>query len=36
LAVFGFEVAGADAERQPSPADQIDTGGDLGQMRGLR
>jgi hypothetical protein len=35
LAVFRLEIAGADTERQPSPADQIDPGGDLGQMRGI-
>jgi len=33
LPVFGLEIAGADAAGQPSPADQIDAGGDLGEMR---
>jgi hypothetical protein len=32
LAVFGLEIAGTDAEGQPPSADQIDSGGDLGQM----
>jgi hypothetical protein len=35
LAVFGLEIARTDAEGQPSSADQVDTGGDLGQMRGI-
>jgi len=33
LPVLGLEIAGPDAERQPAAADQIDPGGDLGQMR---
>jgi hypothetical protein len=33
LAVLCLEITGADTERQPSPADQIDAGGDLRQMR---
>ena len=33
LTVFGLEIAGADAAGQPSPAVQIDAGGDLGEMR---
>src|SRR5215467_3933842 len=33
LPVFGLEIAGTNPERQPAPADQIDTGGNLGQMR---
>src|SRR5207237_2812379 len=33
LAVLRLEITGADAKRQPPPADQIDTGGDLGEMR---
>ena len=35
LAVLRLEITGADAKRQPPPADQIDTGGDLGEMRGV-
>src|ERR1700730_11432636 len=35
LAVLRLEITGADAKRQPPPADQIDTGGDLGEMRGI-
>jgi hypothetical protein len=35
LAVLRFEITGANTERQPPPADQIDTGGDFGQMRGI-
>src|SRR5438309_9395731 len=33
LLVFILEKAGADAERQSSPADQIDARRDLGEMR---
>jgi len=33
LLIFILEKAGADAERQPSPADQIDARRDLGEMR---
>jgi hypothetical protein len=33
--VFILEKAGTDAERQPCPADQIDSGRDLGEMRGI-
>src|SRR5205823_63165 len=35
LLVFILEKAGTDAERQPSPADQIDARRDLGEMRGI-
>src|SRR5205814_7596261 len=35
LAVLGLEITGADTERQPPPADQIDTGGDFGDMCGI-
>jgi hypothetical protein len=35
LAVLRLEITGPDAKRQPPPADQIDTGGDLGDMRGI-
>ncbi len=35
LAVLRLKIAGADTERQPSPAHEIDAGGDLGQMRGI-
>jgi hypothetical protein len=35
LAVFCLEITGADTERQPPPADQIYTGRDFGQMRGI-
>src|SRR5215471_20388696 len=35
LAVFCLEIAGTDTERQPPSADDIDTGGDLGRMRGI-
>src|SRR6516165_3677034 len=35
LAVLRLEISGADTERQPPPADQIDAGGDLRQMRGI-
>jgi len=35
LLVFILEKAGADAERQSSPADQIDARRDLGEMRGI-
>jgi hypothetical protein len=30
-----FEKTGADAERQSSPADQINSGRDLGEMSGI-
>ena len=33
LPVFGLEIARTDAECQASATDQVDTGGDLGQMR---
>src|SRR2546426_10536313 len=35
LLVFILEKAGTDAERQSSPADQIDARRDLGEMRGI-
>jgi hypothetical protein len=35
LPVFILEKAGTDAERQSSPADQIDARRDLGEMRGI-
>src|SRR6266849_8751987 len=35
LLVFILEKAGPDAERQPSPTDQIDAPRDLGEMRGI-
>src|SRR5215469_731016 len=35
LAVLRLEISGADTERQPPTADQIDAGGHLGQMRGI-
>jgi len=35
LPVFSLEEAGSDAERQSSPADQIDARRDLREMRGI-
>src|SRR5215831_15636959 len=35
LAVLRLEISGADTERQPPPADQIDASGDLCQMCGI-
>jgi hypothetical protein len=35
LLAFLLEKAGADAERQASPADQVDARRDLGEMRGI-
>ena len=35
LPIFILEEAGADAERQPAAADQIDGRGDLGEMGGI-
>ena len=35
LPIFILEKTGADAERQPAPADQVDARRDLGEMRGI-